>query len=85
MSTHIPRGAQGPFFWRSSRTPADLPICVLRASQSRAKLFRFDKESNEWKERGTGDLKLLGTLMTHPPPADPSALTNAHQNSMYRT
>lgn len=25
----------------------------------RAKLFRFDKDSKEWKERGTGDLKLL--------------------------
>ena len=22
-------------------------------------MFRFDKESNEWKERGTGDVKLL--------------------------
>src|ERR1700724_471342 len=26
---------------------------------SRAKLFRFAKESNEWKERGTGDVKFL--------------------------
>lgn len=25
----------------------------------RAKLFRFFKESNEWKERGTGDVRLL--------------------------
>ncbi|PVU88118.1 hypothetical protein BB559_005721 [Furculomyces boomerangus] len=25
----------------------------------RAKLFRFDKDANEWKERGTGDVKLL--------------------------
>jgi RanBP1 domain len=25
----------------------------------RAKLFRFDSTSNEWKERGTGDVKLL--------------------------
>ncbi|KAI8609986.1 RanBP1 domain-containing protein [Chytriomyces sp. MP71] len=25
----------------------------------RAKLFRFDKPTNEWKERGTGDVKLL--------------------------
>jgi hypothetical protein len=26
---------------------------------SRAKLFRFDKDSKEWKERGTGDVRLL--------------------------
>ncbi|KAG5353168.1 single stranded nucleic acid binding protein [Termitomyces sp. Mn162] len=25
----------------------------------RAKLFRFDSESTEWKERGTGDVRLL--------------------------
>jgi Ran-binding protein 1 len=25
----------------------------------RAKLFRFDNGLNEWKERGTGDVKLL--------------------------
>jgi len=25
----------------------------------RAKLFRFDAESTEWKERGTGDVRLL--------------------------
>jgi len=25
----------------------------------RAKLFRFDAESSEWKERGTGDVRLL--------------------------
>ncbi|KAG0021474.1 single stranded nucleic acid binding protein [Entomortierella chlamydospora] len=27
--------------------------------QMRAKLFRFDKEANEWKERGTGEVKFL--------------------------
>ena len=25
----------------------------------RAKLFKFDPESKEWKERGTGDVKFL--------------------------
>ena len=25
----------------------------------RAKLFKFDSESREWKERGTGDVRLL--------------------------
>ena len=25
----------------------------------RAKLFRFDKESKEWKERSTGDVRIL--------------------------
>ena len=25
----------------------------------RAKLFRFDRDSREWKERGTGDVRLL--------------------------
>lgn len=25
----------------------------------RAKLFKFDPESKEWKERGTGDVRLL--------------------------
>ena len=25
----------------------------------RAKLFKFDRDSREWKERGTGDVKLL--------------------------
>ncbi|KAG8825329.1 single stranded nucleic acid binding protein [Serendipita sp. 401] len=30
----------------------------------RAKLFRFDTGSNEWKERGTGDVRLLGHKAT---------------------
>lgn len=25
----------------------------------RAKLFKFDRDAREWKERGTGDVKLL--------------------------
>jgi hypothetical protein len=28
-------------------------------SSRRAKLFRFDKPASEWKERGTGEVKIL--------------------------
>ena len=31
----------------------------ISLSARRAKMFRMDKESNEWKERGTGDVKFL--------------------------
>lgn len=31
----------------------------------RAKLFRFSKDLNEWKERGTGDVRLLKHNNTH--------------------
>ena len=34
----------------------DASICVCRR---RAKLFRFATDSSEWKERGTGDVRLL--------------------------
>ena len=30
----------------------------------RAKMFRFDKSTNEWKERGTGDVKFLKHKVT---------------------
>ena len=33
--------------------------CLFLINKRRAKLFRFDKELGEWKERGTGDVKLL--------------------------
>lgn len=26
---------------------------------SRGKLYRFDKDTNQWKERGVGEMKLL--------------------------
>jgi len=31
----------------------------------RAKLFKFDRDSREWKERGTGDVRLLKHLENH--------------------
>lgn len=31
----------------------------------RAKLFRFDRDSKEWKERGTGDVRLLKHIENH--------------------
>jgi len=31
----------------------------------RAKLFRFDNEPSEWKERGTGEVRLLQHKETH--------------------
>lgn len=34
-------------------------ISYLFPIYSRAKLFRFEKSTNEWKERGTGDVRLL--------------------------
>jgi Ran-binding protein 1 len=37
-------------------TYASLLFLILHR---RAKLFRFDKEAKEWKERGTGDVRLL--------------------------
>ena len=38
--------------------PPHLEVCINMLS-SRAKLFRFAGDANEWKERGTGDVKFL--------------------------
>uniref|UniRef100_A0A2P2LCM0 Uncharacterized protein MANES_18G136500 n=1 Tax=Rhizophora mucronata TaxID=61149 RepID=A0A2P2LCM0_RHIMU len=32
---------------------------ILRFSSRKAKLYRFDKDGNQWKERGAGTVKLL--------------------------
>lgn len=42
----------------SSQRAASLLICFAFPS-SRSKLFRFDSEGKQWKERGTGDLRFL--------------------------
>jgi hypothetical protein len=36
-------------------------VCVICR---RAKLFRFDTTASEWKERGTGDVRLLKHKVT---------------------
>lgn len=35
------------------------PNLVEYLIHRRAKLFRFDSTNNEWKERGTGDVRIL--------------------------
>lgn len=35
-----------------------------RLTNRRAKLFRFNKDDMEWKERGTGDVRLLKSKVT---------------------
>lgn len=35
------------------------PLSYLARTHRRAKLFRFIADSSEWKERGTGDVRLL--------------------------
>jgi len=39
-----------------TKTNEELEECVFKM---RAKLFKFDRDSREWKERGTGDVRLL--------------------------
>ncbi|PPR80991.1 hypothetical protein GOBAR_AA39725 [Gossypium barbadense] len=40
------------------RTPV-LKSLLSSSSRKKAKLYRFDKEGNQWKERGVGNVKLL--------------------------
>jgi len=49
------------FFSRCARTfiYLDLQSAPTDSTPRRAKLFRFDSASSEWKERGTGDVRLL--------------------------
>ena len=35
------------------------PLVLNHSLTRRAKLFRFDAGGSEWKERGTGDVRLL--------------------------
>lgn len=64
--------ASGNAGWRSTREPRELATPPARSSltllllfpalpylRRRAKLFRFIAESSEWKERGTGEVRLL--------------------------
>ena len=39
--------------------------CLVPLSLRRSKLFRFDSVANEWKERGTGEARLLQHKETH--------------------
>ncbi|KIW00232.1 uncharacterized protein PV09_08270 [Verruconis gallopava] len=39
-----------------TKTNEEMEECTFKM---RAKLFKFDRESREWKERGTGDVRLL--------------------------
>ena len=48
----LPDGSYGSIFIISLH-------CAVAAYHRRAKLFRFDSPSSEWKERGTGDVRLL--------------------------
>lgn len=32
---------------------------ITNTQNRRAKLFKFDRDAREWKERGTGDVKFL--------------------------
>jgi len=50
------------FFLSSSAAAAAVPTAVAHHFHlfvRRAKLFRFDRGAKEWKERGTGDVRLL--------------------------
>lgn len=54
------------FFAQCQRTDHKLtlfallhPLAVVITSHSRARLYRFDTANKEWRERGTGNVKIL--------------------------
>lgn len=54
------------FFDQHQRTDPKLtlfgflhPLAVLITTHSRARLYRFDTSNKEWRERGTGNVKIL--------------------------
>ena len=42
-----------------TRTDSPAACSDIACPSRRAKLFRFDKPASEWKERGTGEVKIL--------------------------
>jgi hypothetical protein len=52
ITIRVPPTARDQFFGSD-------PKALLTHWNRRAKLFRFDPGSSEWKERGTGDVRLL--------------------------
>lgn len=70
---HHRRGGRGSHPWpvrNHTHTLSVLElICVLNVNWAcccyrKAKLYRFDKEGNQWKERGGGNVKLLKHKVT---------------------
>ena len=47
----------------SERSLYDQGKCSQTKFTSRAKIFRFVKESNEYKEKGVGDIKVICSLL----------------------
>lgn len=66
-STRVPTpiATQGSDQTQSVPTKAGVTFCVF--VRSKAKLYRFDVEKNEWKERGLGVMKLMEHKETKKP------------------